>query len=79
MRTTVWDYAVIGLTTLIVATAFAVRESSAGAAGYGVFVGLILGTLFCTFVHLVMQPVEREVDALRARLTELERRDGTGA
>jgi hypothetical protein len=29
MRTTAWDYAVIGLTGVIVATAFAVRDSSA--------------------------------------------------
>jgi hypothetical protein len=58
--------------------AAAVRESSVGAAGGGAFVGLILGALFCTFVRLVTLPLEREVEALRDRVAELERRGGPG-
>jgi hypothetical protein len=76
MRTTVWDYAVIGLTGVIVATAYAVRESSAAALPFGAMWGVILGTLFCTFVRLVTTPMEREMSALRDRVADLERRSG---
>jgi hypothetical protein len=80
MRTTAWDYAVIGLTAVIVAAAFAVRDSSAASLPAGVLWGLILGALFCTFVRLVTTPLEREVSALRDRVAELERRSaGPGA
>ena len=76
MRTTVWDYAVIGLTGVIVATAFAMRDSSAAALPAGAMWGLILGALFCTFVRLVTTPIERELSALKDRVADLEGRAG---
>jgi uncharacterized membrane protein len=76
MRTTVWDFAVIALTAVTSGVAAAVREPSVGAAGGGAFWGLIVGALFCTFVRLVTLPLERAVEALRARVAELERRGG---
>jgi hypothetical protein len=38
--------------------------------------GLILGALFCTFVRLVMLPLQREVESLRDRVAEMDRRTG---
>jgi hypothetical protein len=76
MRTTTWDYVVIALTALIFGVAAAVREPSIGAAWGGAFMGLILGALFCTFARLVMLPLQREVEGLRDRVAELERRAG---
>jgi hypothetical protein len=77
MRTTIWETAVIALTTVIVATAFAVRDSSA-ALPAGMLWGVIAGALFCTFVRLLMMPLQREVEALRDKVAELERRGGQG-
>jgi hypothetical protein len=79
MRTTVWDCVVIVLTAVIFGVAAAVREPSGGAAFGGAVWGLILGALFCTFVRLVVLPLQREVEALRDRVAELERRGGGAA
>jgi hypothetical protein len=79
MKATVWDYVVILLTGVLFGAATAVREPNLGAAWGGAFMGLILGALFCTFVRLVMLPLQREVEALRARLEELDRRGRPGA
>ena len=76
MRTTVWDFAVIALTAVTFGVAAAFREPSVGAAWGGVFWGLVVGALFCTFVRLVTLPLVREVEALRVRVADLERRGG---
>ena len=80
MRTTVWDLVVTALIAVVVATAFAVREASAAALPVGVMWGVLAGALFSTFVRLLQTPLQREVDALRDKVAELERRSsGTGS
>jgi len=79
VQASVWEYAVTVLSAVIGAVAGGADGSDRVSPVYGGVAGLLVGALFCTFSRLVSYPLQREVESLRDRVAELERRSGTGA